>query len=187
MKTSISNKTQNAIFLLALVFTTSTHALAWIDHIQHRFHQIWTEGHNDLYVTGYAWHNRYTYSPEKIKSFNELAWGGGLGKGFVDEDGDWHGIYAFGFSDSHKNFEPVLGYAYQKTLPIKENISAGIGFTVLVTARPDINNHIPFPGALPWVSLNIHRFTLGATYIPGSKGAGNVLFMVGKIQLDDGI
>ncbi len=145
-----------------------------------RLHQVWTQGSNELYLTGYAWHNRYTYSPEKINEYNELAYGGGLGKGFYDEDGDWHGLTAFAFLDSHKNVEPVVGYAFLKTAHLNDNLRVGAGYSVFVTARPDIFNNIPFPGVLPWVSVSYRRASLMATYIPGAQGAGNVLFIFGK-------
>ncbi|WP_028372455.1 lipid IV(A) palmitoyltransferase PagP [Legionella lansingensis] len=148
--------------------------------ICHRMHQLWNEGSNELYMTGYAWHNRYTYEKHKIDSYNELAWGGGLGKGLYDEDGDWHGIYALAFLDSHKNVEPAVGYAFLKVAHLGINTRLGAGFTVLVTQRPDIYDGIPFPGALPWLSLNYRSLTVSGTYIPGSKGAGNVLFLLAK-------
>ncbi|MGQ3890815.1 lipid IV(A) palmitoyltransferase PagP [Legionella sp. CNM-4043-24] len=157
---------------------------AWPKAVCQRFHQIWTEGNNELYLSGYAWHNRYTYSPEKIKTYNENAWGGGLGKGLYDEKGDWHGLYAFGFSDSHKNFQPVAGYAFLKMAHLSQSLKMGAGFTVLVTARPDIFKGRPFPGALPWASITYRRATLSATYIPGAQGAGNVLYIVGKWTFD---
>src|ERR1700733_11585269 len=62
-----------------------------------QLHQIWVEGKTELYLSGYAWHNRYTYSQTKLKHYNELAWGSGLGKGIYDEKGNWHGLYAFAF------------------------------------------------------------------------------------------
>ena len=43
------------------------------------------------------------------------------GKGFYDEDGDWHGLSAIAFLDSHKNLEPAAGYAFLKILPLNEN------------------------------------------------------------------
>ena len=152
----------------------------WIKSTCLRMHQIWTEGDNELYLPAYAWHNRYTYSQEKINTYNENPWGGGLGKSFYDEQGDWHGLYAFAFLDSHKNVEPIVGYAFLKVLHINENTRAGAGFGVLVTARRDIFHNIPFPGALPWVSFNYRKASLSATYIPGSSGAGNVLFLILK-------
>lgn len=157
---------------------------SWARHFCMRLNQVWTQGSMELYLTGYAWHNRYTYSPEKVHEYNELAYGGGLGKGFYDEDGDWHGLAAFAFLDSHKNVEPVVGYAFLKMAHLNDNFRVGAGWSVLVTARPDIFNNIPFPGVLPWVSVGYRRATLMATYIPGAEGAGNVLFILGKLTFD---
>jgi lipid IVA palmitoyltransferase len=148
-----------------------------------RFNQIWYEGNYDFYFTGFAWHNRYAYDKERVLSFNELAWGGGFGKGFYDEDGDWHGLYTLGFSDSHKNLEPVVGYAFLKVAQLHKNLRIGGGYTLLVTARKDMWKNRPFPGMLPWFSLNYKQASLLATYIPGSFGAGNVLFLMGKWTL----
>lgn len=150
-----------------------------------RLHQIWTQGDNEAYMSGYAWHNRYTYTAAKIKSFNELAWGGGFGKGFYDENGDWHGISAVVFLDSHKNMEPTAGYMFLKMASINQNTRVGAGYSVLVTARPDIFHNIPFPGLLPWLSLTYRHASLMGTYIPGSKGAGNVFYVLGKWTFDN--
>lgn len=156
---------------------------AWFKSSCLRLHQIWTEGDNELYLPAYTWHNRYVYSAYKIDSYNEMPWGGGLGKSFYDENGDWHGLYAFAFLDSHKNVEPVVGYAFLKVAHLNENTRAGAGFGILATARPDIFHNIPFPGILPWVSFNYRKASLSATYIPGSKNAGNVLFFIVKYVL----
>lgn len=155
----------------------------WSKRACHRLYQIWHKGDNELYLTGYAWHNRYTYTSSRIKHYNELAWGGGFGKGFYDEDGDWHGLAAFAFLDSHKNVEPVAGYAFLKTLHLTENARVAAGYSILVTQRPDLFNGIPFPGALPWVFVSYRRVTLCATYIPGAIGVGNVLFFIVKVTL----
>ena len=146
----------------------------------HRLHQIWYEGDNELYVPTYAWHNRYMYPKWKIGTYNENPWGGGFGKSFYDENGDWHGLYAFAFLDSHKNVEPVVGYAFLKELHLNENTRIGGGYGILMTARPDIFHGIPFPGALPWAAVNYRRLSLAATYIPGARGVGNVLFVITK-------
>lgn len=145
-------------------------------------YQIATKGDMELYLTGYAWHNRATYSHDRVKNYNENAWGGGLGKGLYDEKGNYQGIFAFAFLDSHKNVEPIVGYSYLKTLHFNQNVNVGAGITAFITARPDIFNNIPFPGILPWASITVYRATLSATYIPGAKGAGNVLFIVGKLR-----
>ena len=181
------------IFLVLLFKLSESFALTqasccssspWYQSAYARLNQIWAQGDNEIYLPSYAWHNRFVYDPRKIHSYNEMPWGGGLGKGFYDELGDWHGLYAFAFLDSHKNIEPVVGYAFLKILPINENTRIGAGYGVLVTARPDIFHNIPFAGVLPWISLNHRRLSLAATYIPGAKGAGNVLFLISKILLN---
>ena len=154
----------------------------WIKPACQRLNQIWYEGYTELYVTGYAWHNRYTYNAERVKTYNENAWGGGLGRGLIDEKGNWHGLYAFAFLDSHKYPEPIVGYAWSKLFYINQHIRPGIGLGAFVSQRPDINNGIPFPGALPWLSLFIDRVTISATYIPGHQNVGNVLFIFGKYK-----
>ena len=179
------------VLIFLLLFTSQQLAAAqdntdcqkgpsFIKHFCHRLHQIWYQGDTELYVTGYAWHNRYTYDPAKIDRYNELAWGGGLGKGFYDEDGDWHGLSAFAFLDSHKKIEPAAGYGFIKIYHVNENTRLGAGYSILVTSRADIFHGIPFPGALPWLTFNYRRATLAATYIPGAAGEGNVLFILGK-------
>lgn len=175
---------------LLLIFSTQIFALEQQDSCAHwfnffkpvcqRLHQVWTEGNTELYLSGYAWHNRYTYPREKIKTYNEAAWGGGLGKGLFDEKGDWHGLFAFAFLDSHSNVEPVVGYAYLKVATLHKDLKAGIGYTLLVTSRTDINHNIPFPGALPWASIFYKRTTIAATYIPGFNHNGNVLYLLAK-------
>lgn len=150
---------------------------------QHRLYQIWTDGRNEFYFPTYAWHNRYLYSQDRLRTYNENPWGGGLGKSFYDEQGDWHGLYAFAFLDSHKKVEPAVGYAFLKTAHLTENLRIGAGYTALVTARPDIFHNIPFPGVLPWVGINYRRISLAGTYIPGAQRAGNVLFLVTKVLL----
>lgn len=179
-----------ALFFLWLFFSLQTYAAAeslqcvhwpaWSKHACTRLHQIWSQGSTELYVTGYAWHNRFIYDPERISRYNEAAWGGGFGKGYYDEDGDWHALAAFAFLDSHKNVEPAGGYAFVKIMNLNENARLGGGFSVLVTQRPDILHGIPFPGVLPWVLVNYRRATVCATYIPGSHNVGNVVFVLAK-------
>ncbi len=169
--------------LVAQGVINSHHSSVWPKSVFERIRDIWMHGDNELYLTGYAWHNRYTYPREKLKSYNEIALGGGLGKGFYDNDGDWHGLYSFAFLDSHKNIQPVVGYSFLKVSNLNDLWRFGVGATVFITSRADIFHRIPFPGALPWISLNYQRATLSATYIPGSRGAGNVLFLVAKCTL----
>lgn len=152
----------------------------WFKPACQQLYRTWTDGDNELYVPAYAWHNRYTYTEAKVKTYNEFPLGAGLGKSFYDEDGDWNGLYAMAFLDSHSNVEPVIGYAFLKTKHFANVSHIGLGYTILVTSRRDIFNSIPFPGILPWASIGYRRISLAGTYIPGSRGAGNVLFLVAR-------
>jgi len=162
--------------------TSCSLGIKWLQSSCKRLEQIWTEGYNELYITGYAWHNRYAYTNDRAKKYNENAYGTGLGKGFIDEKGNWHGLYAFAFLDSHKKIEPIAGYAYLKLFNLNKDIKSGFGFSVFLTSRPDINHNIPFPGALPWISMIVNRVTVSATYVPGHKDIGNVLFLFAKYK-----
>jgi palmitoyl transferase len=153
---------------------------SWSKHACHRLHQIWEQGHNELFFSGYAWHNRYRYDQDRIGRYNELAWGGGLGKGFYDEDGDWHGLAAIAFLDSHKNLEPAAGYTFLKVYHANDYTRLGAGFALLVTSRPDIFHSIPFPGILPWFTFNYRQASVCLSYVPGPRNVGNVLFILGK-------
>jgi palmitoyl transferase len=153
---------------------------SWLKPICMRPYQTWTQGDNELYLSGYAWHNRNYYDKDRLHRYNEKAFGGGLGKSFYDERGNWHGLFAIAFQDSHRYLEPAVGYAYLKVLHFTENFRAGLGYSLLVTQRPDICKGIPFPGALPWASISYRRVSISATYIPGSRNVGNVLYAVAK-------
>ena len=154
----------------------------WPQRAKNRLKQIWHEGNNDLYVTGYAWHNRYLYSKERLAlgNYNEHAWGGGFGKGLYDEDGDWQSLYAIVFLDSHTNIEPWAGYAFLKNRQLSKNVRVGGGFTLALTMRPDIFNGYPFPAATPLVSVSYKRLALFAAYVPGHQDIGNILFMFAR-------
>ncbi len=130
-----------------------------------------------LYFPVLTWHNRFTYDHEKTDSYNEKPWGFGLGNYFIDERGNQHGFYAMGFSDSHKNFEPFVGYAWQANwyLSREHNILFGLGYTLGITAREDYH-YIPFPAILPIATVEFGKLGIQATYIPGTKNNGNVLF-----------
>lgn len=151
-----------------------------------RLHQIWVDGDNDVYLTLYAWHNRYTYTPEKMATtiYNERAWGGGFGRSLYDEEGDWQGIYGFAFLDSHNHVQPIVGYGFQKIARVGMDLRLGAGGSVLVTMRPDIFGGYPFPGAAPMVSITFKHFSVNAAYVPGGTNIGNVLFVFTKWQFD---
>ncbi|MBO1113815.1 lipid IV(A) palmitoyltransferase PagP [Bordetella petrii] len=153
---------------------------SWMQRACDRVEEIWTTGSNDLYVTGWAWHNRSMYSASKIREFNEGAWGGGYGRSIYDEDGDWQGLYAMSFLDSHARVQAMAGYGFLKMARVSSHWRLGAGYTLFLMSRKDIMNYVPFPGILPLVSVQYRKASVNATYIPGKEGTGNVLFVFGK-------
>ena len=179
------------LFLFCLTFFKPTFSakancdswFSWFKPICTHTHDILANGSNDLYIPLYAWHNRATYPKEKTDRYNEFAAGAGFGKGLYNERGNWEGLFAMAFLDSHKNIEPAVGYGYLFTKHANQDFKLGFGPALFITARPDIFNNIPFPALLPWFNLTYKRATLSATYIPGARNAGNVLFVVSRWRL----
>lgn len=141
----------------------------------------WNEGGNDLYLPLHAHHLRFAYTDEKIDSFNENSWGIGYGRSHY-VDGNWEGLYAMTFLDSHSDLEPMLGYGYQWMWGKQDALHAGLGYTVFITSRSDVFNYMPFPAALPIASINYNKVSLNGTYVPGGKGNGNILFFWSRIS-----
>ena len=146
-----------------------------------RLSDTWQQGRNDLLLPFHTHHLRFAYTREQIDHYRENTWGIGYGRSRYDRNGNWHALYAMGFRDSHDKFEPVIGYGYQWMWGSREALHAGLGYTVLVTARSDIAHYAPVPGILPIASVNYGRYGLNMAYVPGGSGNGNVLFLWGRI------
>lgn len=160
-----------------------TKDLPFFQRILKRAQTAWTDGSLDIYLPLYAWHNRFMYHTGEGSKFNENPWGGGIGSAYYDEDGDYHGLFAMGFKDSNKHFQPVLGYAYVKNWEIADELRFGLGVAAGVSARHEMY-YIPFPAALPLVSLEYSNFAIQATYIPDRYNHGNVLFTWARWHFD---
>jgi palmitoyl transferase len=142
-------------------------------------------GKDDLYFSGYAWHDPGTYTAEKRATLNSRAWGVGFGRHRSDAAGNEDMVYALVFSDSHWNAEPVVGYAHQWMYFDDSPVGLGLGYTLAVTSRADIFNNIPFPIALPLASIRFGRFSLYGTFIPkvnDKLNNGNVAFFFGRYE-----
>lgn len=144
---------------------------------------VWNNGQTELYIPLHIHHVRSAYDPDKIASFNENPWGLGLGKGQKDGEGNWRGLYAMAFRDSHNDLEPVAGYACLKELGNAGNFHVNAGFTGFVTAREDIYHYLPIPGILPLASLEFQKASLMTTYLPGRHNNGNIFFIFMKFGL----
>ena len=148
-----------------------------LQRIGGRLSQAWHSPVYDAYLPLYAWHNRFMYDHDHVHGYNENPWGLGFGRSFVDEDGDWHVLYAMGFMDSFNKFEPIVGYGFLKNWrPFgSDGLRLGGGYTLGITARENYN-YIPLPLPLPMAGVGYGRFDIQAVYIPSDYNAGNVLF-----------
>lgn len=162
-------------------------AVGLFDGVRSHLQKIYNTGINEIYVSGYAYHDRSTYTSDKLEGLNEKAYGIGLGKGKINNNGNYEGIYAMAFKDSHNDMQYNVGYMWQKIFRITDNSSVGLGYTAALVSRKDIMNHFPIPAPLPVASLNVGRVSLMAVLIPKLNGGinhGNVVFLFGKIALD---
>lgn len=135
--------------------------------------KTWQSTDYEVYIPINTWHNRSNYTDEEISKYNELPLGIGIGKYRYDEDGDWHGLYSMVFLDSKSKFEPIVGYGFQKVWQPSELLKLGLGYSIGVTLRNDLN-YIPLPLIVPLISLKYQSVAIQSTYVPGASG--HVLF-----------
>jgi palmitoyl transferase len=152
----------------------------WWTSVKERIAAIADNGKPDLYLSGYAYHGRGTYTEERIDELNEKSWGAGFGKTLRDDHGNDASLYAIGISDSHREPQFMGGYAYQWIWPLADSgIEAGAGYTALLISRVDYFDSVPFPALLPVASLGTRGAKLMFSYVPRlsrNKGNGDVLF-----------
>lgn len=155
---------------------------------QQRFGAIVDDGADALYLSGYAHHGRNTYSREKLNELNEKNWGGGYGKTLRNAAGNDESLYFMAISDSHKQAQVMAGYAYEWIWPLANTgLEAGLGYTAMLVSREDYFGRVPFPIALPLMSIGVPKVKLMASYVPrlsANKGNGDVLFMFMRIELN---
>ena len=154
-----------------------------LDRARDGLQSIWNEGRNDFYLPFHTHHLRSAYDREKIDSYQENPVGIGFGRSLY-EDGLWRGVYAMSFQDSHFKPSYMLGYAHQWLWQPAQDFRVGGGLTAFVMMRADIGHYTPFPGLLPTASIGYKAFSIETTFVPGTRGAGNILFFWGRIELD---
>ncbi|MFL6630873.1 MAG: hypothetical protein ACJ8HJ_00995 [Massilia sp.] len=142
----------------------------------------------NLYFSGYAYHDRATYSRAQMRKINEMTLGGGLGRSLRDERGNESAVFVLGIRDSNERPQWMAGYAYQWTFPLKSqgDLEAGIGLTALVIRRHAWHDGHPFPAVLPIASIGGRSAQLLATYVPNLamfKKKGNVLSLMLKFSM----
>lgn len=93
-------------------------------------------------------------------------------------------LYAIAFKDSNDYVQTMFGYAYliNKAIDEEKDWHWGYGYTLGLTQRHEYS-YIPVPLPLPMAAITYKNFSLNATYVPGVKNDGNVLFTWLRIDL----
>ncbi|WP_230350786.1 lipid IV(A) palmitoyltransferase PagP [Lelliottia sp. WAP21] len=151
----------------------------WWEAISNDVSQTWHEPqYYDLYVPFLSWHARFMYDKEKTDNYNEMPSGGGLGVSRYTDEGNWSALFAMMFKDSHNEWQPAVGYGWEKGwyLDNAKDFRLGLGAAAGITARDDFANYVPLPFIFPLFSAGYKRVNVQFTYIPGTYNNGNVLF-----------
>lgn len=187
----MANKTSYLFLILfCLTFTVSAEqttkkatfanmASGWWQNLKEDVSETWhNPQYTDVYIPFLSWHNRFMYDSDKTDHYNEMPWGGGVGISRYTEEGNWHGLFAMVFQDSHREWQPAVGYGWEKGWYLTQNKDArvGLGLAGGITARDDFANYVPLPFIFPLFSAGYKNINLQFTYIPGTYNNGNVLF-----------
>jgi palmitoyl transferase len=182
------NIRRSTLLAAVTLLASGQHAYAeespgWLAQAKNELVETWQAGTPEVYLPLHTWHLRGAYTREKIDSYQETPWGAGYGDGRFDDKGNWHGIYAMGFQDSHYKPEWLVGYGWKTYWNLGAGVRLGLGYTAGFTTRSDIGHYTPVPIVLPIGSLDYRRVSLETTYVPGGKGYGNILFFSAKWRL----
>ena len=142
----------------------------------------------NVYLSGYSYHDRATYSQNQLRKMNEATWGGGLGRSTRTESGNEQSVYVMGIRDSNYRPQWMAGYAYEWMLPLKSDggLELGAGLSALVIRRHDWYDGRPFPAVLPIMSIGSRSAQLLATYVPhlsSRKKKGDILSLMLKLSM----
>ena len=128
--------------------------------------EIWNDGRTEVLLPVYTWHNRSRYDSDKIKDYNEIPWGIGIGKYIEPTPDRRYGIAALTFQDSFNKPEPTIWYSWQTLWRAGKDFRPSLGFAAGITCRENYN-WIPIPGAAPTFGFDYKSLSVEALYIPG--------------------
>jgi palmitoyl transferase len=180
MKTLIQLMAAIATIAAAVPAQAEEAEKGWFASARDNLTQTWDQGSHELLIPTYTWHLPFAYTREKINEYQNYPYGLGYGRGRIDAKGNYHGVFAMGFQDSHFKPEWMIGYDWKTYWTLGSETKAGLGFVTGLTARTDYSHYLPIPFILPAASIEYGRLSLEAAYVPGGKGNGNVVFFTTK-------
>ena len=157
---------------------------SWFQRVWSPVANAYNNGALEFYLPLKTYHSRSTYSQEQIDSYQENPLGFGIGRGLYNEKGNWEGVFAMAFQDSHFKPSYTGGYQWKAIWRPAEDVRLGLGYLAGLMSRSDILSYVPFPIVFPVASVAYKNFSLEGTYIPpGGDNAGNVLFIWAKWEM----
>ena len=145
---------------------------------------MWKDPSVDLFVPMWTWHNRSAYDADKIQDYTEYPLGAGLGVSSRSGDESRH-AYLLVFQDSHADYQGTWGYAWERMLAGEDGgFKFSAGWTLSVHHRRQYN-YFPIPLPLPLVGAGYEKVSVQATYVPGWRNMGNVLFMWARVNFGE--
>jgi LPS-assembly protein len=153
---------------------------SWPQRLWDPVANAYIDGAFEVLLPLYTYHLRKAYSADKIAHFQEKPWGLGFGSGLYNEKGNYQGVYAMGFQDSHFKPQWQAGYTWKAIWRPVDDFRLGLGYTAFLMSRTDLAHYIPFPGIVPVASLAYKNLNLETTFVPGAAGAGNIFFIWAK-------
>ncbi len=134
------------------------------------------DGDAGLILPFFTLHPAYKY-PNRSDN-NNYPFGVGYTRSLIDAKDNERMVFALAFSDSHYDFQPVVGWSWIARWPLADGVKGGLGYSVFVTARADAN-YIPFPAILPLASIGTDRLTFYGAWIPTTE----VLWFFARVTL----
>jgi len=173
-----------AVLALAAPLAAAEDKAGLIDRVKSELKLTYELGHTEVYLPIHTFHAPWAYTEDQIKHYQNSPPGFGLGVGRYDDKGDWRGLYAMGFQDSHFKPEWIAGYGWKTYWQLPADLRFGLGYTAGFTTRADYGHYTPIPLILPIASIDYRTLSLEGAYVPGGKGNGNVFFVWAKWRTD---
>lgn len=142
-------------------------------------------GEWEYYATGYVWHLPWQYSPAERHQLNERAWGGGIGRSFINQRGDKSSLFLMAFQDSHRDTQFSGGFMWNRYWSLTKAVDVSLGYSIFMFSRSDLVNNLPIPALLPCVAIRFGRGELIGYYCPhiNERVPGDVFFIFARIRL----
>ena len=143
---------------MGLVPLVKKPAKSWYERLWAPVAEAYDKGSLEFFLPLETYHFRSKYTAEKIAIYQERPKGFGVGRGHYDAKGNWEGVYALAFQDSHYMPMYFAGYGWKALWRPAEDVRLGLGYNAGLMSRTDILGYVPFPIAMRTFVQLVDRF-----------------------------